>query len=429
MERSAKFKVALTLLLLEVIISSCATSSVVKQTQIQKPIDISANQKTRPLQFKKVVVKLSRGHKIGAIQGGLLCIPQAELTWLGGKATITGDEFTEVFREELEKANYTVVGDPNALFEDPSEWKAELLIAGLVTELQANICYPWLGFGNATTGKGEAYMKVNWQIYSRLDRKVIHERTTEGSSKVNDSSPTGPTEIFLSAFAVATQNLLADEGFHEMVVGSNKKIIQPSFEILEFARVNQSITPLNEHINDVRAAVVTIIAGDGHGSGVFITSEGHVLTSSHVVGGAKFVKVKLATGRELLGEVVRNQTRRDVALIKTEESQMIPLPIRDSEINVGEEVYAIGSPLDEKLNTTLSRGIVSGYRIEDGIRFIQSDVNVLPGSSGGPLVDSKGNVVGITVSGIFLSTAPSGLNFFAPINEALAPLNIKRAAQ
>lgn len=425
MKKLILFKIS-QVLLMPVILVGCATSSVVKQTELKQPIDIPVNQETKPLQFKKIVVKLPRGHKLGAIKSGVLCVPNAELTWLGGKATITEDEFTDVFREELEKANYQVVGDPNALFEDPSEWKAEFLVAGLVTEMLANLCYPWSGFGNWTSGKGEAYMKVNWQIYSRLDRKVVFQTITEGSSKVDDSSPTGPTDVFLNAFAIATGNLLADKGFNELVTGSRKTTSATALTTLTLTPISQFYTPINDHINDVRMGVVTIFAGDSHGSGFFIDPNGYLLTNSHVVGGARLVKIKLATGRELLGEVIRTDSRRDVALIKTEESQMIALPILDNEINVGEEVFAIGSPLDAKLSTTLSKGIVSGYRVEDGIRLIQSDVNVLPGSSGGPLVDSKGNIIGITVSAIFFSDAPSGLNFFIPISEAFNALSIQR---
>jgi len=69
--------------------------------------------------------------------------------------------------------------------------------------------------------------------------------------------------------------------------------------------------------------------------------------------------------------------------------------------------------------------ILSGYRLENGIRFIQSDVNVLPGNSGGPLLDENGNVIGISVSALFLHNFPSGINFFIPINEAINSMNIR----
>jgi S1-C subfamily serine protease len=75
--------------------------------------------------------------------------------------------------------------------------------------------------------------------------------------------------------------------------------------------------------------------------------------------------------------------------------------------------------LDEKFNSTVSRGIVSGVREEQQKRFIQSDVNVRPGNSGGPLVNKQGEVVGVTVSGLVINNDAQGINFFIPINDAL----------
>jgi S1-C subfamily serine protease len=335
------------------------------------------------------------------------------------------DEFTEVFRDELESANYVVVGDPESLFDDPSAWEAELLVGGVVKDIEANICFPWGQIGDWDTAKGAAFIKVEWQIYHRLGRKVVYKKMTEGSSHLPESSPTGVSDLLLEAFAVATRNLLADPEFHDLVAKGAPVSPRPSFAEL---RIKKSVLfkgPIQGHISDVRIGVATVFAGDGHGSGFFVSSDGALLTNAHVVGGAKFVKVKIATGRELLGEVLRKDAVRDIALIRVEETRLIPLPIRVAEANVGEEVYCIGSPLDEKFSTTMSRGIVSGYRVEDNMKYLQSDVNVLPGSSGGPLLDSNGNVIGLTVGGITLARAPAGLNFFIPINEALESLNVK----
>jgi len=171
--------------------------------------------------------------------------------------------------------------------------------------------------------------------------------------------------------------------------------------------------------------VVTIYAGDGHGSGFFISKKGYLLTNEHVVREANFVKVQLATGREILGDVIKVNSKRDVALIKVEESKVMALPIKNGELNIGNEVYAIGSPLAEDLKTSVSKGIISAYRVRDNLKYIQSDVTILPGSSGGPLLDENGNVVGVSVSNIIFLGTPSGINFFIPIQDALFALNIK----
>lgn len=415
-----------TALLTIVLLFGCQTMEH-KQAEVKVAREIPTGVTAKPLQFKKVVVKLPRGTVIGQTRVGMLCLPGREITWTGGRAELS-DEFTDAFRQELEKVNYKLVGNPDALFDDAADWKAEFLIAGLIKEIQANICYPQAGFFNTNAARGGAYVKVDWQIYSRLDRKVVFETTTEGSSTRGDSN-SGAVVFYVDAFAAATQNLLADENFYRLVTtGSTKQVAvtdQPKkVSALALKNTKPFSNELQNHINEVRAAVVTVFAGDGHGSGFFVSSDGYLLTNEHVVRGAKFVKIKLATGREILGEVVRTNTRRDVALIKVEEGNMVPLPIRKGEANIGGEVFALGSPLDQRYNTTISKGIVSGYRTEDNISYIQSDVNVLPGNSGGPLIDSKGNAIGITASGLSVRGMPVGLNFFIPIESAFKELDV-----
>ena len=134
------------------------------------------------------------------------------------------------------------------------------------------------------------------------------------------------------------------------------------------------------------------------------------------------LKVKLATGRELVGEVLQTNARRDVALVKTESAGAEPLAIRATEPNIGEDVYAIGSPYGERFSGTLTRGVLSGHRTLDTLRFLQSDVAVLPGNSGGPLLDADGRVVGIAVRA--LDAGRANLNLFIPIQEALDVLAV-----
>src|SRR5207247_845683 len=138
----------------------------------------------------------------------------------GGYVNFTDQDFNQRFREELEAANYEVVGDPDALFDDPSSWKAELLVAGLVTDLKLNVHYPNSGLNNLTKSRGTAYLKVEWQIYSRLDRKVALKVTTEGSVDQKKSIPNGADDAIAETFSIAVRNLLSRKDFHDLIVGS-----------------------------------------------------------------------------------------------------------------------------------------------------------------------------------------------------------------
>jgi serine protease Do len=228
----------------------------------------------------------------------------------------------------------------------------------------------------------------------------------------------------LNAFATATQNLLADQGFHDVVVGKLPVLESEQFEEFSLPMVEPYREKIQNQITKVRSAVVTVFAHEGHGSGFFISKDGYLLTNEHVVRDAKLVTVKLITGRELTAEVLRTNETRDIALLRVEQSGMVPLPLRTKALNVSDEVYSLGSPLKEELDVTLSKGVVSSFRTEDGLKFIQSDANILPGNSGGPLVDENGNVAGIAVRS-YMWHGTTGLNFFIPIDEVLNSLGIE----
>jgi SpoVK/Ycf46/Vps4 family AAA+-type ATPase len=202
-----------------------------------------------------------------------------------------------------------------------------------------------------------------------------------------------------------------------------------------------SVTPLSERTSALQAAVVTIkLENGGHGSGFFISRDGHLLTNQHVVEDQKFVTVKLTTGREMPGEVLRSHKVRDVALVKVNESALNALPLQLEPPDVLAEVYAVGTPYGERLSTTISKGIVSAYRTTDAYRedndarrsggdlkIIQSDAAIHGGSSGGAMVDRFGNVVAISVAGIHDSAKKLGtsINFFIPIADALKFLAVE----
>lgn len=407
----------------------CASSANIQPVTDKPVIEVRQAEQTRPIQFRKIVIKLKRGEDIGAVESGLMCTPHAELTFRGGRMTLDSEELTDTFRHELEIANYRVVGDPDALFEDPSSWKAQYLVAGLVKRMNANICYPMLGWGS-TDAKGEAFMEVQWQIYSRLDRKVVYELTTQGSSDVTDSRPSGEVDVFLDAFAQATRNLLGDQGFYDLIAGrpavsSTQSTVAAASEVAVAgrARLDKSI---GDNMATVRSNVVTVFAGDGHGSGFLIDNLGHLLTNEHVVRTAERVTVRFESGAEAVGSVLRTDARRDVALVKLDKAPSGGLPIRLDRPEVGSEVYAVGSPLEDRYNTTVTKGIISAYRTEDGLELIQSDVNILPGNSGGPLLDNHGNVIGISEAiRMFAPDVPAGISFFIPIAEALRSLGIR----
>ncbi len=201
--------------------------------------------------------------------------------------------------------------------------------------------------------------------------------------------------------------------------------------IVRIPALRRSVTPLSEGTSALQAAVVTIKIDGAYGSGFFISRDGYLLTNHHVVEDNKFVTIKLTTGRQMPGEVLRSHKARDVALVKVNESALEALPLQLEPPDVAAEVYAVGTPVSETYSTTISKGIVSAYRTVDDLKLIQSDAAIHGGSSGGAMVDRFGNVVAISVSGISSSAQKVGtsINFFIPIADALKFLAVELVKQ
>jgi serine protease Do len=161
--------------------------------------------------------------------------------------------------------------------------------------------------------------------------------------------------------------------------------------------------------------------GEGVGTGFFISSDGYILTNDHVVGEASEITVTVADGRELKGKVIGTDQRTDIGLIKVEDKKSFPfVRLGDSDsAQIGEWVVAIGNPFG--LDHTVTAGIISakGRRnIRPSGRsgdfdFIQTDASINPGNSGGPLLNARGEVIGINSA---VNMAAQGIGFAIPIN-------------
>ncbi|WP_454754570.1 trypsin-like peptidase domain-containing protein [Cupriavidus necator] len=159
------------------------------------------------------------------------------------------------------------------------------------------------------------------------------------------------------------------------------------------------------------------------GSGFIISADGLILTSAHVIGGARFVRVKLPDRRDFDANVVGSDLRSDIAVLRIHGTKLPVVAIGDSsKLRAGSWVVAIGSPYG--FENSASFGIVSSIRRTLSgdaapMPLIQSDVALNPGSSGGPLLNSSGEVIGINNHIFTLTGGFQGLSFAIPINPAM----------
>ncbi|MEC8475501.1 MAG: trypsin-like peptidase domain-containing protein, partial [Planctomycetota bacterium] len=166
-------------------------------------------------------------------------------------------------------------------------------------------------------------------------------------------------------------------------------------------------------------------SASGMGSGVIVRPEGYILTNNHVVEGADELNVELADGRKVRGEIVGTDPQTDLAVIKIDLPGIQAAPFGNSdEVQVGDWVVAIGSPFG--LDQTVTSGIISGKNRRQGIiadgngleDFLQTDAAINPGNSGGPLVNLRGELIGINTAILSRSGASAGIGFAIPVSLA-----------
>lgn len=175
---------------------------------------------------------------------------------------------------------------------------------------------------------------------------------------------------------------------------------------------------------------------EGMGSGFIINEDGYILTNYHVIEGAKDITVTLSDGNEVPATVVNYDQEKDLAMIKLKEGTKVPAvaELGDSdELYPGAEVIAIGTPLSKNLAYTLTKGIISGndrtIETQSGtsVHLIQTDAAINSGNSGGPLVNTKGQVIGINSmklgSQSMGAATVEGIGFAIPINEVKSKID------
>lgn len=168
-----------------------------------------------------------------------------------------------------------------------------------------------------------------------------------------------------------------------------------------------------EIVAHIQPAVVVVETDEGLGSGFIIKPDGVIVTNHHVVANAKEMAVKLPSG-----EVYKNvyllssDPTNDLAFLKIEAVDLPTIPLGNSNnVQVGDEVLLVGAP--KGLDQTASNGLISGIRIDNGVRVLQTSAAASPGSSGGPLLNQSGEAVGVMS---FKILNGENLNFAIPIN-------------
>jgi len=225
--------------------------------------------------------------------------------------------------------------------------------------------------------------------------------------------------LLSTGLAVVAGSLLDSGGSGQRVVDTSGIVPQPTL-----VGTRADVVTVADRVRPAIAQLKVERGRSGSGSAVFFRSDGHLLTNAHVVDGATSVTVVLSSGRELPARVVGSDTDTDTAVVKVDGG---PFPVAEmgstTDLKVGQEAIAIGSPLGLTGGPSVTVGVISAMhrsvRTRTGqtlMDMVQTDAPLAPGSSGGVLLDARGRVIGITTAVAMTDTGTDGFGFATPID-------------
>lgn len=215
-----------------------------------------------------------------------------------------------------------------------------------------------------------------------------------------------------------TQNTAdAEESQKGQVTALTGDAITAAAEKVTPAVVGITTTKLNNDLYSQNKKV------EGVGSGVIVSSKGYILTNNHVAGNAETLTISLYDGRDVKGKTVWTDSVLDLAIVKINANNLTAATLGDSKtVKVGQDAIAIGNPLGLTFQRTVTAGIISAVNrtieVEQDVYMedlIQTDASINPGNSGGPLINNRGEVVGINTVKVITA---EGMGFAVPVNVA-----------
>ncbi len=358
----------------------------------------------------------------------LTCQPDGSLKLNNAQYIAKSSDFQRAAYSILDRYGYKGADASAKKFAMQRNDNVDLSLAAEIIDIRLAHC----GRGTASNLNGysqnSTYLKVKWEVFDNLAREVIYTTETEGSDRFLRQPPrkSGATASMELAFQQTIEHLMSDQAFFDLVFSNQSARSQRNVTHLDVPlAIGNNRSTFSHKIQKIKAATATIRTASGHGSGFVISKLGHVMTNQHVIGNNQEVIV-IINGVERFADVLHADSRRDVALLQIRDrSEYLPVEIHQTRANLGEPLYVIGTPLDESLDFSISRGIVSSTRDLQGQPFYQTDAAVNPGNSGGPVFNDAGNVIGVTVSGYFTRDGGSrNINYIIPIQDALRAVGI-----
>lgn len=394
-------------------------------------VALPAGTPAKAVQLTKLLFSIPEGTGIGPLKAGANCARRMTIPWSVNAVEGSEASFEAAFGHELKAAGFSVVERASDMF-NSEDAAPDYELGANIVQVAADFCTPDIDQRDARTIKGSVLMMVEWQLFDRRDRKIVARYTSRAGIESPITRPWGMNGMLVYGFGQNVRALIASGVLQPILVGAptqaaDADAARAPAKGLAPIIVKAPVATAVKRLPDAIGATVLILTANGLGSGGLISADGYFLTNYHVVGTEKYVKIRWSDGVEGAGEVIRRDRGRDVALIKGDGRGRSPFRLRAGRPPVGTTIFAIGTPLDASLQNSVTKGIISATRIQDGYALYQSDVSVQHGNSGGPVIDENSQLVALVVAGLEKDGMARGINFLIPAAEAYDFLGVKTA--
>ncbi|MDZ4822017.1 MAG: trypsin-like peptidase domain-containing protein [Flavobacteriales bacterium] len=268
---------------------------------------------------------------------------------------------------------------------------------------------------------------VRWKILDNFGKELTSISTNAVSDATIQSYwSNNYYDQILQVLHLTLLKALKDERFVETLASMRQLLDKEREEIsiLEISKPIKTLSTLDETVN----AQVTVYRADekesSHGSGCVISPDGYIVTSYRFVEQDKNFKVQFYERSEHDATVLRTDPLSNLALLKVDTIGLASIrPEQIKNTHIGDEVFAVGTPVNRELSQSLTRGYISGERTENDIQYLQTDTRVSTGNSGSPLITRNGKLVGI-VNEKILGMGIEGISFAVPSSSIMDRLKL-----
>ncbi|MGI4875671.1 MAG: S1C family serine protease [Janthinobacterium lividum] len=365
-------------------------------------------------------VRIKGGDKMGNFS--IVKEPQ-EILYFGKTLDVDADQLKTDVNSALKDLGYNVPSaEGKSVFSVASN--SRYTLQGEMRDVKYDI--------NATN-KYESYahyethcvVEVTWKLVNQSRQTIAEQKTSGSSIKFEKGGSAAFEDAFENALYAFLDNKDVVAALSKPAAKAGSAEDKPAAISLHRLGLTKPAAGDGNGVSAAAKAVVIIETSDGHGSGCLVSSDGYIVTNAHVVGDENEVKVTMADGVTAKGKVVRVNSEMDLALVKVEADGLPAFALPAAAMaEVGTDVFAIGAPADKELSQSVTKGIISGRRKVEGRSFLQTDVSINGGNSGGALVARSGQLVGI-VNAKLVGRGVEGIGFAIPAEQVSDALQLK----